>query len=802
MNQFARLTALSSALAGALLLFAMGSAASAAGTAAGTTITNTATASYGDGTNTYNTTSNTVTSTVQNAPSLTITGSVAKVVTPGTAVTDTFTVTNTGNAPAYFQFDSNTGTSSTANATSLTYTIVGATGGSGLTYAQLNNYFLHSDPNASSGSPYTAAAGSSVSITVNYTVSNSAPDATALTQTLEGGSYQPAVGAAPAANTGTSNNAATANVVDTVHTDAVLVATKTAVVGGTTAAPLVTYTIGGYNSGKQNSVPVALPLLQALNNGTNPAFTAGAGAGYLITDKLPTTVGGTHLTLNTGYTIVTTQPGSCTSAVVYSASATSGWTTLNTGTVNYVGLYVYGSSCVLSSSGSSDQISMTFELNGSTATGDGNATAVKNIANGIIGTQAGTLYGPFTDGATPANTSGDTTALTASDTPIGQSTISGHGEADVTSAASPASYGVYLGPYISTDSTYKGAASAGSYNGVAAVNTSDDFTAAVLPTVTSGPMSSALTATGYTPASPGPEAFSGATISMPGSATVVYVAQSVYNNSNAADSYTITGTLNGTWPSGTTITFNSTPTTSGAQASGSFTVSNVTAGTPSQFYAIYTVPAAATVTAFNQYDSTVTATSTHSAGTNNPTHDDLYAGGFVALGKYATYTSDSCQTAAVSTASPVPGGCILYNLVYKNVAPSTGGTGASGNVSLTAQGVTLSDDGRSDATYGWYAGSSLTTVPTIGIATAPGDVVPTPTSPSTVTYYTWNFGGSAYGSATTSFSAPAPVAGLASDGSTSSGPAKVTVLVGGSSTYAVPPQARGVFSFKAQVRGF
>ena len=725
--------------------------------------------------------------------------------TPGTSVADTFTVTNTGNAPAYFQFDSNTGTSSSANATSLTYTIVGATGGSGLTYAQLDNYFLHSDPNASSGNPYTTAAGSSVTITVNYTVATAAPDSTTLTQTLEGGAYQPAVGAAPAANTGTSNNAATASVVDTVHTDAVLIATKSAVVSGTVAAPLVTYTIGGYNAGKQNAVAVSLPILQALNAGTNPAFTSAAGAGYLITDKLPTTSNGTQLTLNTGYTITTTQPGSCTSAVVYSANATSGWTSSNGGTVNYVGLYVYGASCVLASSGSSNQISMMFQLNGSKTAGDGNPTAVKNTANGIIGTQAGTLYGPFTDGTAPANTSGDTTALTASNTPIGQTSIAGNGEADATSSASPSSFAIYLGPYIASDATYKGAASAGSYNGVVAVNTGNDFTAVVLPTVTSGPMASALTATGYTPASPGPEAFAGASITMPGTPTVVYVEQSLYNNANAADSYTITGTLNGTWPASTTITFNSTASTTGAQASGAFTVSNVAAGSAAQFYTIYTIPASATVTAFNQYDSTVTATSVNDTNTpkaNNPTHNDLYAGGFVALGKYATYTSDSCSTAAVTVAQPVPGGCILYNLVYKNIAPSTGGTGSNGNVSLIAKGLTLTDDGRSDASLGWYAGSALTTVPTIGISAAPGDVVPAPTSASTVNFYTWNFGGSAYGVAATSFSAPVPASGQATAGSTSSGPAKVTALVGGSSTYAINPQDRGAFAFKVQVRGF
>src|SRR6202048_2573941 len=79
----------------------------AAATPAGTSITNTATATYSDGTSTYNSQSNTVTTTVQNAPSLTIAppsgtpGS--QPVSPGGTVTDTYTLTNTGNGSGYFQ---------------------------------------------------------------------------------------------------------------------------------------------------------------------------------------------------------------------------------------------------------------------------------------------------------------------------------------------------------------------------------------------------------------------------------------------------------------------------------------------------------------------------------------------------------------------------------------------------------------------------------------------------------------------------------------------------------------------------
>src|SRR5665213_903847 len=81
----------------------------AAQTAPNTTIQNTASATYTDANNvTYTTQSNTVTTLVGNAPTLTVTtnngASVGTTtVTAGQIITDTYTLTNTGNAAGNFQ---------------------------------------------------------------------------------------------------------------------------------------------------------------------------------------------------------------------------------------------------------------------------------------------------------------------------------------------------------------------------------------------------------------------------------------------------------------------------------------------------------------------------------------------------------------------------------------------------------------------------------------------------------------------------------------------------------------------------
>lgn len=776
--------------------------ARAAGTAAGTQINNTATASYSDGTNTYNTTSNTVTSYVQNAPSLTIVANPStQTTTPGTAVTDSYTVTNTGNARAYFQFTAASGTDNSTYATSLTYSIQGNGSAQNLTLAQLNNYLKFQNTAGTGGAnPYYVNAGASITITENYTDANSTPDGTALHQTLKGDSYQPGPdggnlnGAANTADADTTGGGTQSAVVtDTSRLDARLTVTKgTPTVSGANPATLL-YTVSAYNSGKQNAVLVKSASLTPLNNATNPAFSADS---YFISDKVAlTTKYGSAVALDTSYTIpAPTVPAGCTGTVVYTTAANglSAWTTVEPASgTTYIGLVISG--CSLAP-GSAGQISFTYRLKiATTSSGDANADAVTNVANSIIGTQSGTLSGPFQDGSSPANDGTATVLTTVATSPIGNTQTGKLGEGDVTSAAAAQAYSVLLGPYIaSAGAPAYGADSKGSYNGSASIDNTNDFTAISFLT------SNASVLASYTPGTGGPQngTFTGTAFSVGASPVVVYVEHSVYNNGNGNDTYKITGTLNGSWPAGTTLTLNTTASTVGAQTSGNFSVA-VNAGASGTFYAIYTLPANANVTPFQQYDATLTATSSNNS-TANTTHDDLYAGGFIAVGKTQSFTSDGCATAAVTVSQPVPGGCILYAIAYKNVAPSAGGTGASGNVSLTGQGLTLADDGRSDGTNGWYAGSALGSVPTIGITVAPSDVTPAPSSASTITYYTWSFGSGLYGAGTTTFNGPtgSPL------GATTSGPAKVSVLVGGSSTYAINPQDYGTFTFKVQVRSF
>ena len=122
---FARILALLAAPLAAGVVIAAASPAGAA-TAAGTAISNTATATYSDGTNTYNSQSNTVTTTVQNAPAMTISPPQARpaanTVSPGGSITDTYTLTNTGNGSGYFQMAGTLGTNDGVTAGQGTFT--------------------------------------------------------------------------------------------------------------------------------------------------------------------------------------------------------------------------------------------------------------------------------------------------------------------------------------------------------------------------------------------------------------------------------------------------------------------------------------------------------------------------------------------------------------------------------------------------------------------------------------------------------------------------------------------------------
>ena len=145
----------------------------AAATPAGTAISNTATATYSDGTNTYNSQSNTVTTTVQNAPSMTIAPPQgtpgANTVSPGGSVTDTYTLTNTGNAAGYFQLAGALGTADGVTAGLGTFTQFVVNAGAGnqnfATVAAVNNYLL----TGNAGGPFLTAINGTITIAVQYT---------------------------------------------------------------------------------------------------------------------------------------------------------------------------------------------------------------------------------------------------------------------------------------------------------------------------------------------------------------------------------------------------------------------------------------------------------------------------------------------------------------------------------------------------------------------------------------------------------------------------------------------------------
>ncbi|HEY4439176.1 MAG TPA: hypothetical protein VGN14_01915, partial [Candidatus Elarobacter sp.] len=268
------------------IVLASGTPADAA-TAAGTAITNTATATYSDGTNTYNSQSNTVTTTVQNAPALTISPPQgtpgATTVSPGGTVTDTYTLTNTGNGAGYFALSGTLGTNDGVTAGTATFNNFVVNAGAGnqtfTTIAAVNTYLS----TGNSGGPFLTAIGSTITIGVNFTVGAGASGS--ITTLLTADITQPAGGGTSVQTSATSVGQYT----DPIVADARMDVQKIATVGGTVAAPTVQYTVRANNGGSRAMV--------AVNRAGLPAGAGITGNGVILTDKLPS-YNATQLTLS------------------------------------------------------------------------------------------------------------------------------------------------------------------------------------------------------------------------------------------------------------------------------------------------------------------------------------------------------------------------------------------------------------------------------------------------------------------------------------------------------------------------
>jgi hypothetical protein len=674
-------------VAPAVVGFALASTApaSAAATPAGTTISNTATATYSDGTSTYNSQSNTVQTTVQNAPSMTISPTSGapgtNTVSPGGTITDTYTLTNTSNSAGYFQLTGVQGTDDGVTAGLGTFTQYVVNAGAGnqtfATIAAVNTYLS----TGSGGGAFMTAVGGTITIGVTYqaNVGSSGTITTKLTPTVT----LPGPLGTPPGPAGTSP-ATSASVVgqynDTVTVDARVDVQKTASVGGTVAAPTVTYTVRFANGGARNLAPV---YKNALPGGNAAPYTGGCvnsqPCGVVFTDKLPS-YNATQLTLTAAVPTIS----GATGTIIYSVDGTN-WTTTQAGAV-YIGVFLPSTSITgaglttfqpnnnattqNSVSVANAALTLTFVMNGSTAAGAANPTAITNVANSTYGDQSGFIEGPGLAVQTVANNAAATTAQTAPVIANANGNLAGSGF--IASPASPLNTVLFNGPN-------------GFPQAVGPTNTNDDYTAV-----------------SYTNGGAVLSAVNGPAVTVGAGAAAIQITNSLQNTGNKDDTYNLsaaTGPGLAALPAGWTVSFQST----GQAASGACgaVVANtvitsvcVPSGSTQTYKTIYTPPAGATsFNSYTGYGDAITATSTNDNTKNNVTIDEIFVGGFVKLTKtWSVALGQPCATATVFTASSAsanPGDCVQYTVTYLNVMPS----GGTNDITVNASSFVITEDG-------------------------------------------------------------------------------------------------------------
>jgi hypothetical protein len=714
---------------------------SAASDAPGTQITNSASATYKDASgNSYTTTSNVVTTVVQNAPTLTNTSGTGTNYAPAQVVTDTFVLANTGNASGYFQLtgDASIGGTDAAAATlgngaQTCTTPVGSQSAAceyaatvGSTTYYFTSYNSTSDNNSLNywlkNTNGLTASGSSITISVYYTLSSSASTGSSntVTSSITANVNYAAAGSAPAVTSATQS----ATESNTVQADARLDLYKTGIQNNTTGD--ITYTVSAHNGG-------AFPAkdLQSVK-----ALLGASTSGILISDKVPQ-FGGSPLVLsNSGTVSVQSNAtyGFAAGATIdtyytTSANGTTGWVKATgnlptDGTVTYIAIFIHGGSCSStagfelcadtahattpgqSTVASNYAVQFSFVVSQPTGSGSGNTGAVTNLANGVIGDNQPTehILGP----GIPAGTSDGTqsTPLTTSGQGINNTTnTSTGGASNQTSNKALASYNIQNGPSGQPGSV-------GSYDGTAASGPSNDFTA-----VSFGISADSITNTGTTPGTP-------VTTATTTVAATVCVANSLKNTGNKDDSYNITayaptgysiptsggqsfsttfsagGTQLATWSVG--IYSNSacsSPLGGASSGSTSSTATNVavTSGSTYTYYVGYTAPLGTAY--FTRFDSLIHATSVGDGTKTDDTHDELYSS-FVALTKSQSITSTNCPTGTTPTyanGTVCTGDSIAYTLDYRNLVLGTSDTNVSFNACTTLTGsgnaLAITDDG-------------------------------------------------------------------------------------------------------------
>jgi hypothetical protein len=663
----------------------------AAATAAGTLISNSASATYTD-TNgvTYSTVSNTVVVEVQNAPSLTVTtnnGSSAGTGTgvPNSCLSDVYTLTNTGNGLGHFQLPSapvfGGSDSGSVATTSYSLSINGGGATTGLTFAALQAALAASPSGLISP-------GGFVTISIDYCITGAATPGTITTTLTANILYKAADQPNPGGLVDTTSPNANNTYTDTIVADARLDLQKTQAVSGTSGAPVITYTVLANNGGASP----ARMLTSVQGFGAGAPFTS---PGVLIADKIPTPAsnGGVALTINGSPTVTTNVangfPGGASATIVYSnvASGASGWSNSPAGAL-WIGVYVSGGAVALNAHAGSSAgnvpaaaVTLTFALNGPTGPGAGNACSVTNIANGVVGGNANYLVTqPQVIGPTINTLISDGTpaAVTAINNAINNTTsLQGpSGASQSVCSTMPTLFSVLNGPKGLPGAT-------GSFDGVAAVNNNNDFTA-----VSFTQAAFTIVNNGTVPGTPNGNSFSAVV-------SPINVPNQVQNAGNTDDNYKITATAPAGFTvqlfqdSGTCTSPSATPL--GGATAGATSVANpvpVNSSVTLCYWAVYSSPNPTQT--LKRYDANIVAASNLGgacATCSNTTHNELYSG-FVVLTKTIAISNNTCgvfvQPPLPATQFACPAAILTYTVDYRNIMVG----GGSGTEPLTAQLLT------------------------------------------------------------------------------------------------------------------
>ncbi len=692
----------------------------AAPTAAGTIISNQATINYTDGNaNAYTATSNTVQTTVQNVPALTVSAAAGANYAPGSVVSDSFTLTNTGNGTGTFNLTgASNGITVPGTATAVSY-IYNAT--SYATVALLQ-----------AALPATAS-GSSVTIGVQYTIPTSTTAGTSEPTVVTATISYAANGLAPAV----TSSSASATETDTVAADARLDLQKTSVQPASSGAT-IGYTITANDGGGMPAKDLA----------SVKTLLGAASGGILITDQVPV-FAGSPLTVNTiavSTSAVNGYLGGSTKIYVSPSGLTGTWTAY-TGPGNalagtkYIGVFISGGTggieLAAKPGGSTNgnvtapAVTLTFQAVQPAGNGSADANSVLNAADSVIG-----------GNQTPQNVIGPGIPANTADS-VATITTAGEGILYPTQAAPAAAPGGTTGASNTVGNSAFAAqavlngpfgypAATGSYNGVVANNDNNhDFTAKSFDPAGFN-QSNAQTTLGSGPI--------GNTL---GAVYVLDVPGTFQNSGNAQQNVTLSAALPAGWvaqifnadasgvKTGSTLS-------GAASATPSATFAGVASGASVNYVVEYTAPANAQ--AFVTYDTPITATG--AGGGTNVTHDELIPGGPLYLFKTATLDGATCPNSlAVS-------GCkITYDVYYYNNAPTVTACAAPTTSVLTLAGGYFAAAGTSIVTEDGAATNNSWAANTNGLTAAATDTTANTTwtgNSAGSTHFTATIGGATY----------------------------------------------------------